>query len=115
MFELFYQWIDFIWLPVGWFLVEKEQRLKVALYFLICIFTLRTQIELMESIDFPNGILGWVKFSLYHRGLVIYSLINVAFLAALHHFPATKGVFLIAFMLSVYVAAFCVSMLAMVF
>ena len=113
MSSLFYQWIDLIWLPVGWVLVRKEQRIKVMIFFLICMFTLRTQIQLMESIGYPTGILTLLHSALFPRGLVVYSVINAVFLGLLHYFPATKGVFLLAFMLSVYIGAFCVSMLLM--
>lgn len=110
---LIYQWIDLLWLPVGLVVAHRGQRIKTAVFVLTCVFTLRTQLELMAEIGFPAGILGLWNLGLYERGLIIYGLLIAAFLALVYFSPRTRGVVFLAAMISVYILGFCISMLAM--
>ncbi|HEY8190113.1 MAG TPA: hypothetical protein VIF12_05470 [Micavibrio sp.] len=113
MLSLFYQWIDLLWLPVGLATVHKGQRLKTLAFIGVCIMTLRTQIELMESTGHPNGFLHLVHLGIYERGLIIYGLLIGVFLILAHLSPNTRGVIFLAAALSLYIFGFCISMLAM--
>lgn len=112
---LFYQWIDFIWLPIGFFVVHKGQRLKTLAFILACLLLFRTQLELMASIGHPDGFLGWIKMGLYERGLIVYGILFTLFLILAHLSPNTKGVIFMAAALSLMILGFCISMIVMVF
>ena len=114
MMDLFYQWIDLIWIPIAMVVVHKRQVLKSIAFILACILTLRTQIEIMESIDRANGILGWVDMGLYERGLIIYGLLIGVFLILAHFSPRTHGAVFLAAILSLYILGLCASMIFMV-
>ena len=115
LFVPLYQWIDLLWIPVGIFTVHKGQRLLTVGFVLACVLSLRTQIELMDSIDRDGGLLGFWNAGLYERGLVIYGFFIALFLILAHFSRNTKGAIFLAAALSIYILAFCVSMLAMVF
>lgn len=109
-----YRWIDVLWVPVGLFVVHKEQRVGTFFFIITCIFTLRTQIELMEWTGTRTGFLNILKTDVYHRGLIVYSAIIALFLAMANYSAATKGVIFFAASISIYIFAFCASMLIMV-
>jgi hypothetical protein len=111
---LIYQWIDLLWVPIGLIASHRGQRIKTTIFVLTCVFTLRTQLELMDSIGHPDGFLGLWSLGLYERGLIFYGLLNMIFLILVHLSPSTKGVIFLAAMISLYILGFCVSMLAMV-
>ncbi len=113
MLSLLYQWIDLLWLPVGLGAVHKGQRIKTLLFVGACVLTLRTQIELMESIDHPHGFLNLIGLGLYERGLIVYGFLIMLFLILAHLSPNTKGVIFMAAALSLYIFGFCISMVAM--
>jgi hypothetical protein len=117
MLESFYQWvypwIDLIWLPVGWVMVHKGQRLKTMGFLLGSILIFRLQLELMRELGYENGFLGLIKLGLYERGLIVYGLVFAIFLILAHFSPRTKGVIFLAAALSVMIFGFILSMIAM--
>ena len=113
MSSLLYQWMDLLWLPVALVAVHKGQRLNTAAFILICIMTLRAQIELMQSMGHPNGIVGLLHSGAYERGLVVYGIIFALFLVLAYFSPNTRGIIYFAATLSIYIFAFCISMLVM--
>lgn len=114
MSDLIYQWIDFIWLPIGWFVVRKDQRLMTVAFIFTCLLTLRTQVELIESTGFAEGILGFMDSPPVARGMIVYGLVITAFLVLAYYSPRTRGVIFFAAALSMYILAFCLSLLIMV-
>ena len=108
-----YQWIDLIWLPVGWFAVHKQHRLPMAAFIVTCIVTMRTQIELMDGIGYETGILPLMDSDLRTRGLIIYGIIIALFLLAAHYSPRTSKMVFLAASITVYIFAFCASMIFM--
>lgn len=114
MIELIYQWIDFIWLPVGVLVVRKEQRLMTFAFILTGLITLRTQVELIESTGFKTGFLNVMESSMLSRGMIVYSVVFMLFLVLAYFSPNTRGVIFFAAALSIYVLAFCSSMIIMV-
>lgn len=115
MTQLVYQWIDFIWLPVGLIVVNKKQRIMTVAFILTCLLTLRTQVEIMESIDFNTGILPFMKSSMLSRGMVIYSIVIALFLILAYYSPFTRGYIFFACVLTIYIFAFVLSMTLMIF
>jgi hypothetical protein len=113
--SLFYQWIDVLWLPVAWITVHSHQRVKASIFIAACILTLRTQVELMESIHAPTGLLKVLHSDVYPRGLIVYGVIIALFLLLAWLSPGTRNVVFFAASLSIYIFAFCASMLVMVF
>lgn len=93
--------------------VHKGQRLNTAVFLLVCIMTLRAQVELMERIGHPNGLMGLIGAHAYERGLVTYGIIFALFLILAYFSPNTKGIVFFAATLTVYIVSFCISMLVM--
>ncbi len=108
-----YNYIDLLWLPVAWFTVHKHQRLKTIAFITACILTLRTQVELMDSTGFDAGFLPFWDASAYSRGLITYGLVIALFLILAYYSPRTDKVVFFAAALSIYILAFCTSMLLM--
>lgn len=113
MTALFYQWIDLLWLPVALVAVYRGQRLKTMAFVLVCAFTLRTQLELMESVGHPDGFLHLIDLGLYERGLIVYGLIIALLLILAHFSPGTRGAIYLAACISLYFMGFFLSTLAM--
>lgn len=110
---LIYQWIDLIWLPIGWFAVHKGHRWYMLAFLVTCIATLRTQTELMDGIGYPAGILHLMDSPVRTRGLITYSVIFTLFLLLAHYSRGTRGIVFLAAALSIYIFAFCLSMVIM--
>ncbi|MCB9988190.1 MAG: hypothetical protein H6868_02520 [Rhodospirillales bacterium] len=111
--QFIYQWVDFLWLPAAWFVVHKHQRWFVLGFIFVCLLTFRTQVELMESIGYGTGILALMKSSVYNRGLIIYSIIFALYMILAYFSPGTQKVIFFAASLSIYILAFCFSMIMM--
>ncbi|MFN3826223.1 MAG: hypothetical protein ACK4NR_01210 [Micavibrio sp.] len=114
MTDLIYQWIDLLWVPVALVAVHKGQRLKTVVFLLVCILTMRAQVELMEHIGKPSGFTGLLETEAYERGLITYGIIFALFLLLAYLSPHTKGIVFFAATISLYVLSFCFSMLVMV-
>lgn len=113
MISQLYQWIDLLWLPVGLVVVHKGQRLLTAALMLTCIFSLRAQVELMQSFDKPQGFTGLIEMGAYERGLIVYGIIFILFLILAYFSPRTRGVVFLAATLTIYIVSFCLSMVVM--
>ena len=112
--DLYYQWIDCLWLPISLFMVPRGKRLMVLAFIIACILTLRTQIELMNGIGHPNGILGLMPgLGLYERGLIVYGLLIGLFLILAKFSPKSSAMVFLAVIITIYLFAFCGSMLLM--
>jgi len=109
IFQTLFQWIDLLWVPVALIVLHKGQRLASVLYILTCALTLRLQVELMDSIGFSEGILPVIDMPLYTRGLIIYSLFILIHLALSYFSPRTDRFVYMAYIISLYIFAFCVS------
>ncbi len=105
--------LDFVWLPITWFVVHKHQRMKAFLFVLACILTLRLQVELMESVHHPHGMLSLLDSHVLYRGQMIYTLVIIFFLILAHFSPKTEKIVFFAACLSMYFLTFCFSMVMM--
>lgn len=105
----FMDWIDLLWVPLTFFALHKGQRIKAVLFVLSCILTLRLQIELMEEIGYPDGILPLIDYSPLHRGYMTYGAFIAVFLILSHISREKDPYVFIAAAITVFIAAFCVS------
>ena len=112
--ENFIDWIDLAWIPVALVLLRKGQHFKGIMLILSCVFVLRLQVELMESIAHPDGLLPFINFPLLQRGFIVYGAFIAVFLI-LSHFSREKDPYVyIAAAITVFIAAFCVSSFVLV-
>lgn len=113
MIDHFYQWIDAIWLPITWFAVHKRHRIYALLFVATCMLTMRTQVALMKEIGFDGGMTPLMQAPSYDRGLILYSVFIAIYLLMAHYSPRTTTVIFVAASVSMYILAFCISMLVM--
>ena len=102
-----------LWLPVAALAVNKRHWLLTGGFIAACILSLRLQIEMMESFNYPHGILGLMDAPLFQRGLITYGVIIALFLLLAHFSPRTRPIVFMSAALSVYIIAFCISTIIM--
>lgn len=109
----FLHYVDFLWIPVAFIMVHKRHRTKAAVFVLACLMTFRTQVQLMESTGYVTGFLPILESHVYNRGLVAYSILIALYLILAYFSPRTAPIVFFAASLSVYILAFCITMLIM--
>lgn len=112
--QTFYPWIDLLWIPVGWLAVERGKRLLTTGFVLSCVLLLRLQVELMQSIGAPYGFFGFMKSSIFERGLTCYGVFIGLFLLLAHFSKGGDKNVHIAASITILIMGFCVSALVMV-
>lgn len=105
---------DFLLAPLAALVCHKNHRILGALFVVTCLLTLRTQVELMQSTGFAMGFLPWLHSPPEVRGLFIYSIAILVFLVLARLSPKTSRIVFFAVSITVYILAFCASMVAMV-
>lgn len=108
-----YHYVDFLWLPAAWFTMARQHRWYGQAFVLTSLVTLRTQVELMKSTGFETGFLPFMNSNVFPRGMIAWSIVIALFLILAHFSPRTKPVIFFAASLSIYIFAFCFSMLLM--
>jgi hypothetical protein len=111
---LLYQWIDLLWVPVALFMTHKGHRVMGMAFVLSCVFTLRLQVELMDSIGFPDGILGLIHADAFKRGLIVWGILIGLFLLLARLSPNAFYAVFMAAALTIYFLAFTASTVLMV-
>lgn len=77
---LFVHYIDFIWLPIALLTVPRGRRI-IAVFFLIAtMIMMRLQVELLEFIGYPYGILTLIDWSVFLRASFVYNAFNAGFI-----------------------------------
>ena len=107
-------WLDAIWIPIAAIAVHKGQRLKAMAFVGLCMLVMRLQIEIVQSTGFKTGFTGLWNASLYHRGLVTYSLFIMIYLLLSYFSPYTRGVIYLAASISIFFMAFVASSIIMI-
>lgn len=107
-------WMDVLWLPLAAFVVHKGQKLKALFFVVVCISSLRLQMEIMESTGYNAGFTGWFKMDSFHRGMIVYSIFIGIYLILSCLSPYTKGPIYLAASLSIFFMAFVASSLIMI-
>ncbi len=108
------QWLDFLWLPLSFLILRKNQWLKSLFFILACIFTLRLQVELMDAVGYPFGFFNFMSWSALLRGYLVYGFFILGFLILARWSREKDPYVIIAASITVFIAAFCVSTFVMV-
>lgn len=106
-------WLDFLWLPIAVLAVHKGHRIWAAGFVLACAFMMRLQVELMESVGYPTGILPLLDSDLMRRGMVTYSVFYVIYIALAYYSPGSHKHVMMAATISMFFVAMFVSSLIM--
>ena len=109
MFHFIYLWIDILWLPIAFFTVHKKHRWWAAGLIISCMIMMRLQIEIMEQIGHPNGILPIIESHVNLRALFVYSFFYILFIAMAHYSPKTDGIIFMGACLTIFFMVFVVS------
>lgn len=110
---VYLQHYDFLLVPLAALVCHKNHRLLGALFVATCLLTLRTQVELMQDTGFSMGFLPWLHSPSEVRGLFVYSIAILVFLVLARLSPKTTRIVFFAVSITVYILAFCASMVAM--
>jgi hypothetical protein len=113
LYDIYHRNLDFLWVPLSLPLLHRQHWIMGPLFIAACLLTLRTQVELVEYTGFNMGFLPWFHSPAYVRGMAIYNVVIVIYLALARYSPNTKGIIFFAASLTIYVLAFCASMVAM--
>lgn len=111
---LIYYWIDIVWIPVLFFGVHKKHR-WYALGFVIAIMILiRLQSEIMTSIGYEYGIIGYLSWNVHTRMLAVSSFFYCFFLLIAHFSAKSEGVVFMAASLSIFFMVFLIGSIVMI-
>jgi hypothetical protein len=94
--------------------VHKGQRLKAFGFAVLCVLTLRLQVEIVESTGFKHGFTGFWQTPLLTRGFMSYGIFMALYLLLSYWSPYTKGVIYLAASISIFFMAFMVSSIALI-
>ena len=114
MLSLVYQWIDLFWLAMVFIAADRRHWIFAAGFVLSCVFMLRLQVELLESIGYPTGIFPFMEAPIFQRGLVVYGVIYMLYFLLTHFSRGSKGVVVLAASISVFFFALILSLGVMV-
>ena len=107
-------WGDLLWVPLALLVVRKKQRLNAILFVLVCVLTLRLQVELMSSIGFSQGFLKFMDLPALWRGYMVYGVFIGLFLLLSRWSRERDPYVNIAAAITVFIAAFCISTFLMI-
>lgn len=110
----FPQWIDSIWLLIALIAAGKKQRLLSLIFIGACMAMMRMQIEMLVAMGYSFGMLKLLPYHIFWRGVASYSLVYVLYFIFIRVFPGSRGVLLLASMISLFFLAFLLSTFIMV-
>jgi hypothetical protein len=108
------QWIDLAWLVMAMCMARKDQRGWVFGFFMGSMLMMRLLSELMDSIGYPNGLIGLMDTPVRTRGLMIYSIAYVGYMAFIRFSLNAKGTLLMAASLGFFFMSFFITAIVMV-
>lgn len=109
------QWVDVLWLVVAFFFIHKEQRLLSFAFFVTCMMMMRLQVELMTSIGYENGLIGFAPdLSVFSRGIMVYGFFYTGFILMAHYSKGGRNIIFLGASLAVFFLALFVSTIVMV-
>ena len=112
--DFFINWFDLIWLPLVFLLAARRHWVKAVLLVLSCVLALRLQVELLAAIGYPHGLLPLWDWPALYRGYVVYGLFIATFLFLSFYAKRENNYVYLAAAITCFIAAFCVSTVAMV-
>lgn len=111
--QTLYHNIDLLWVPVALVTMEKGKRLATVGFVLSCSLLLRLEQEMLERTGHANGFFGIIETGSYGRGLIVYSVFIMLFLALAYFSPGSSRIVHFAASITILIAAFCVSAIIM--
>lgn len=114
MIEFLLNWIDLLWLPAIFFAMNKELRWKGIVFVLMCILTLRLQLDFFHTSGGERGFMPFLDSKVIYRGYVTYGLFILGFLGLMHFSKERNTHVYIVAGISVYTIALCLSSLVMI-
>lgn len=108
------QWADLAWLPVVLIVMHKSQKIMAAVFVAFSMIMLRLQNELMEEIEFPNGLTGMIEMSSFNRGLIVFAVGTFIYCVLSYISPRTKGAIYMAASLTIFFTTSLISICVMV-
>lgn len=103
-----------IWLLAAMLITHKPQRIPAVIMVAGCMVMMRLQVELMEFIGYPHGLIGFMGSYVFYRGLAVYSVCYAVYLILAHYSPGSKGSIFVAASISMFFIAFFMSSVVMV-
>ncbi len=113
VFETIFQWLDLFWIPLALVFVDPRQWWKAVGFVLSCVLTLRLQVEILDTLGIPHGLLPFIDSSPYVRGLMIYGLFIILFFWLSKYYKRLDPFIFLAASFSLFGGAFCVSSVIM--
>lgn len=95
-----------VWFVLALAVARKDQRLWVAGFFIGSMIMMRMIVELMATIGYPSGIMGWLDMPIMTRGLIVYSLCYLAYIGLFYFSPNAHGALLMAASIGFFFFAF---------
>ena len=111
--QIFFDWMDLIWVPVAFFVAHKGHRIKTVFFILACVAVLRLQVDVMAQLGYPTGILTFFDMPLLVRGYILYGLFIALFLVLARLSRGTNQFVFLAATISTFLLAFCISSVVM--
>lgn len=107
-------WADLIWFPLAFFAVHKSQRVIVAGFLVASMVMMRLLAELVSSIGYPFGLLGFWDLHVFLRGLIVYSIFYGLYLLLAFFSPGSFRVVLLAASISIFFITALAAVIVMV-
>lgn len=110
MHSMVLNWLDLIWLPVVFFMVQKRLRWIAVGFVTACILMLRMQYELLEEFDLQKeGIPGMLTSDPFKRGMVVYSIMILLYLILTMLSKRTMTAVYLAASITIFILSFTLS------
>lgn len=110
MYSMVINWLDVIWLPVVFFMVQPRLRWIAIGFVTCCILMLRMQYELLKEFDLEKeGVPGLLKSNPFHRGLITYSIMILLYVLLTVFSQRTRPEVYLAASITIFIITFAIS------
>lgn len=113
--DIILQWIDLIWAPIMFFMIDKKHRYYAVGFVFACLLMLRMQYELINEWGFGEE--GFPDMLLdshpYTRGIITYSVIFCLYIVLSYYSKKTQPVIYMAASISIFFFALLTSFIIM--
>lgn len=100
-----YPWADALWLLVVLFALHARHRIIAVFFILGGMVMMRMQVELMEVIGYPTGILNILDSHAFDRGLMTYSVFYLLYTLLMYFSAGSLRVVSVAASISIFFMA----------
>lgn len=105
---------DLAWFPLALLVVHRSQRVIVVAFLAASMLMMRLLVELVSSIGYPFGLLGFWDMHVFLRGLIVYSIFYALYLLLAFFSPGSFRVVLLAASISVFFITALAAVIVMV-